>query len=333
MDINTGSKVVRWGVLSAANIAVKSVIPAIASARNGAFMAIASRESDRASSIAARYTGAHACASYDALLDDPEVDAVYIPLPNALHAEWSIRATQHGKHVLCEKPLAFHPAPVHDMFAAARQSGVVLMEAFMYRLHPQMQWVLQQIEAGTIGQVHVVRSAFGFDLSKRTTDIRLSAALEGGSMMDVGCYPLSLCRAVYGQPVRSARAQVSVPAGFEVELATAAVLDFGDGRTGVMDCSFMVPWHQFADITGEQGRIILNRPFTPGKSDTVVRIERGDEVTERRFAGVDQYQLEIEHFGDCVLNGTPLLISEADALAQAEAIETIYAAAGYQLHR
>jgi len=203
----------------------------------------------------------------------------------------------------------------------------------MYRLHPQIRWVLQHIEENAIGKVHVVRSAFGFDLRKRTADIRFSALLEGGSMMDVGCYPLSLCRAVYGRPLRSASATVYIPSGYEVELATAAVLDFGDGCVGMMDSSFTVPWHQFADITGELGRITMSRPFTPGKSDTVVRIERGDEVTERRFAGVDQYQLEIEHFGDCVLNGTEPLLAESDAFAQAEAIETVYAAAGYHLSR
>jgi predicted dehydrogenase len=320
----------RWGVLSTANIGAGRVIPAIVASSNGRLAGVASRDLARAERLAARYPGARAFGSYDALLADPEIEAVYIPLPNQLHAEWTIRAAQAGKHVLCEKPLAGSPEDVRRMIAACRDAGVLLLEAFMYRFHPQIRWALGQIAAGAIGAVRLVRGAFSFDIAGRPNDVRLSAALAGGSLMDVGCYPLNFCRAVYGGPPVAAAARVIVPPGSEVERTTAAVLDFGQDRLGVIDCSFDQPEYQFAEVVGERGRLVLPRPFTPFLTEPVVRIERGDETVERRFAAVDQYRLEVEHVAECIRTGSQPALTPADALEQAESIELIYSAAGYQ---
>lgn len=320
----------RWGVLSSAKIGRNAVIPAIAAASNAEFVAIASREVSKAEPVAARYPSARVFNSYEALLADPSVEAVYIPLPNSMHLDWTIRAAEAGKHILCEKPLGLTAAEVTRMMEACERAGVLLMEAFMYRLHPQIVWARQQIADGAIGQVRMVRGAFSFDIRTRPGDIRLQGALGGGSLMDVGCYPLNFCRMIYGEGPREVAARVDVPTGGTVETATAAVLDFGGGRLGVIDSSFTQPRHQFLDVVGDAGRMLLPHPFTPGMGDTWVRIEHEETVTEQHFAPIDQYRLEVEYFGECVRGvQTPAELTPEDALEQAQAIESIYAAAGY----
>ena len=320
---------VRWGVMSTAKIGVRAVIPAIAAASNARLVAIASRDTSRAQTIAANYPGARALASYEALLADEEIEAVYIPLPNSMHAQWAIRALEAGKHVLCEKPLGVTSDEVRRIRAASEQANRWVMEAFMYRFHPQIRWVLEQVAAGRIGGARMVRSSFVFDLHSRPSDIRLQGALGGGSMMDVGCYPLNFCRAVFGGPPREIAAHVVVPPGSEVETTIGAVLDFGAGRLGVIDASFSLPRGFFAEVVGERGRIVLPAPFTPGHAETVVRIETGDETLERHFSGIVQYMLEVEGFSRSIRHGAAPFISLDDSLEQAESIERIYAAAGY----
>ncbi|HEY7984321.1 MAG TPA: Gfo/Idh/MocA family oxidoreductase, partial [Ktedonobacterales bacterium] len=220
---------VRWGVLSTANIGVKAVIPAITAASNSRLVAIASRDATRASVVATHLRPQpRVYGGYAALLDDPDVEAVYIPLPNSEHAEWVQRAAARGKHVLCEKPLALTAAQAREMVAACQTAGVLLLEAFMYRFHPQTRWMVEQVRAGRIGAVKLVRGSFAFDIrSSQPGNIRLQAALGGGSLMDVGCYPLNAARLIFGGPPQSALARVDVPDGSEVERTVAAVLDFG----------------------------------------------------------------------------------------------------------
>ncbi len=324
----------RWGVLSAANIGVKAVLPAIAASSNGRLVAIGSRDIGRAERVAAHYPSAKVYSSYDAVLADPDVEAVYIPLPNSLHMEWTIRAAEAGKHVLCEKPLGLTAAEVERMMAACERAGVLLMEAFMYRFHPQIVWAREQLAAGEIGPVRMVRSSFAFDIRSRPGDIRLQGALGGGSLMDVGCYPLNFSRMIFGEAPRGVAATVDVPDGMEVETTVAAILDFGPGRMALIDSSFAQPWHMVAEVIGERGRMLLPRPYTPGMTEPVVRIERESEVLERRFAAVDQYRLEVEYFADCVRGSRrPDVLSPEDALDQARAIEAIYAAANYRWPR
>ena len=320
---------VRWGVLSTAKIGVRAALPAIAEATNARLVAVASRDEARARALAADYPGVRALGSYEALLADDAVEAVYIPLPNGMHVEWTIRALEAGKHVLCEKPLGVTADEVRRIRAASERTGRLVMEAFMYRFHPQIRWTLEQLAAGRIGAVRLVRSAFVFDLHNRQSDIRLKGALGGGSLMDVGCYPLNFCRAVFGGPPREIAARVVVPPGSEVELALGAALDFGDGRLGMIDASFMLPREFFAEVVGERGRIFLPGPYTPGRAETVVRVSVGDETVERHFAGIDQYTLEVESFSACIRQGTAPFISLEDSLEQAESIERIYDAAGY----
>lgn len=323
----------RWGVISTANIGVKAVIPAIHASRNGRLVAIGSRDLARAERIAVSARGVRAYGSYQGVIEDDEVDAVYIPLPNSQHLEWTLRALRAGKHVLCEKPLGLTADEVRQMFDASEQSGTVLMEAFMYRFHPQIAWAREQIAAGRIGPVRLIRSAFVFDIRSNPENIRLKASLGGGSLMDVGCYPLNLCRLFFdGAPLRAV-ALTTEPPGAEVELGVSAVLDFGEDRRALIDSSFELPWRQFAEVIGERGRISIPFPFTPGRVETAVRVDVGLEAWERRFTAVDQYQLQVEHFADCVQRGEQPELSRADAIAQAASIEMIYAAADYRWPR
>ena len=320
---------VRWGVLSTAKIGARAVIPAIAEASNATLVAVASRDLPRAQAVVADYPGARALASYEALLADGEIEAVYIPLPNSMHVAWTIRALEAGKHVLCEKPLGITSDEVRRIRAASQQANRWVMEAFMYRFHPQIRWTLEQLAAGRIGAARMVRSSFVFDLHSRPGDIRLQGVLGGGSLMDVGCYPLNFCHAVFGGPPREIAARVIVPTGSEVEMTTGAVLDFGDGRMGMIDSSFSLPRAFYAEVIGERGRIVLPGPYTPGRAETAVRIEIGDETLERRFSGIDQYTLEVESFSGNIRHGTAPFISLEDSLEQMESIERIYDAAGY----
>jgi predicted dehydrogenase len=316
-----------------ARIGMRAVFPAMLAALNTRVVALASRDLARAEAAVGGLPGIRAYGSYEALLEDPEVEAVYVPLPNGLHAEWVTRAAEAGKHVLCEKTLGMTPDETRAMIDACERAGVLLMEAFMYRHHPQIEWALTQIAAGEIGRVQLVRGGFGFNIAGRPDDIRLIASLGGGSLLDVGCYPLNFARAIYGRGPVSAAAKVVVPAGSEVERSVAAALDFGDGQLAVIDSNFLAPRDAFVEVVGDRGRLFIPRPFTPGRSDTVARIERDDETVERHFDGVDQYQLEVERFGLAIRTRTQPFLPPSDAIEQADAIAMIYAAAEYEWPR
>lgn len=320
---------VRWGILSAANIGVKRVGPAIAASSNGRLVAVASRNAQRAAELFAFTPDTLIYNDYDTLINDPEIEALYIPLPNSLHAEWTIKALRAGKHVLCEKPLAVTAEQGMTMVQAAQDNGRLLMEAFMYRFHPQTVWALEQVAAGRIGQVRLVRASFAFNVGSRLHDIRLQAALAGGSLMDVGCYPINLCRAVYGRTPAAVGARVFVPPNGEVEQAATAVLDFDDSCFGLIDSNFRLPTRQIGEIIGEGGTITIPVPFTPGHIEAAVIVAVEGQTIHQRFAPVDQYRLEVEHFAHCIrFNHQPILNLE-ETIENLATIEAIYQSAGY----
>ncbi len=320
---------VRWGILSTANIGVKAVAPAIIASTNGRLVAVGSRDTRRASELYSFAPHVRISEGYESVLANPEVEAVYIPLPNSLHAEWTIKALQAGKHVLCEKPLAVTTGEATAMIEAARAANVLLMEAFMYRFHPQIVWALEQVNAGSIGPVRLVRSSFSFDIRARPDNIRLNPELAGGSLMDVGCYPLNLSRAVYGRAPLSVAARVHTIGPVSVDRATNAVLDYGDGCFALIDSSFGLPSRQVAEIIGESGTITLPVPFTPGKNNVTVFLTRNGQMSEKDFSAVDQYQLEVEHFASCIRSGEELARGLGESFENIATIEAIYQAAGH----
>jgi len=321
---------VRWGVLSAANIAVKRVAPAIAASSNGRLVAVGSRNPQRAQELFAFAPEVIIYSDYESVINDPEIEAIYIPLPNTLHAEWTIKALQAGKHVLCEKPLAVTAEQGVTMVQAARENGMLLMEAFMYRFHPQTIWTLEQIADGRIGNVKLIHSSFSFNVGSRPHDIRLQADLAGGSLMDVGCYPVNLCRAIYGRTPIAVGARVYTPAKGEVERYASAVLDFDDGCFALIDSSLELPTRQVAEIIGDAGTITVPLPFTPGHIEAMVILALEGQTIHQRFSPVDHFRLEVEHFSACIRYGHQPLFSLEETIENLATIEAIYQSAGYR---
>ncbi len=320
---------VRWGILSAANIGVKRVAPAIVASSNGQLVAVGSRNPQQAREAYAFAPDIHVYGDYQSVLDDAEIEAIYIPLPNSLHAEWTIKALRAGKHVLCEKPLAVTAEQGIRMVQTASETGRLLMEAFMYRFHPQTVWALEQVAGGRIGNVKLVHASFAFNVRSRPQDIRLQAALAGGSLMDVGCYPVNFCRAVFGRTPIAVGARVYTPTEGEVERAASAVLDFGDGCFGLIDSNFELPTRQVGEIIGEEGSITIPLPFTPGNIETIVILNTEGQSLHQHFTPVDQYRLEVEHFGTSIRLGHAVPLSLEETIENIATIEAIYQSAGY----
>ncbi|HXR11877.1 MAG TPA: Gfo/Idh/MocA family oxidoreductase, partial [Gaiellaceae bacterium] len=251
-----GLEPVRWGLLSTARIN-GAVIPPLQESPDTELVAVASRTQERADEYAREFGIPRAYGSYDALLADPDVEAIYISLPNGPHVEWSIRALEAGKHVLCEKPLARHPADVERAFAAADGAGLLLMEAFMWRHHPQTKRLRELVQEGAIGELRFVRASFSFTV-RDERDVRLDPQLVGGALMDVGCYTVSAARLVAGEPVEVSGRQVVGPSG--VDLRFAGTLLFPGEVLGQIDCGFDLPDRAEIEVAGSEGTIRVAEP-------------------------------------------------------------------------
>jgi D-xylose 1-dehydrogenase (NADP+, D-xylono-1,5-lactone-forming) len=316
----------RWGVLSTANIGRIAVNPAIRASSNGELVAVASRDAEKARAFAEAGGFAKHHASYEALLDDPDVDAVYIPLPNGLHREWSIRAAEHGKHVLCEKPLGLDAAECLEMAAAADANDVVLMEAFMYRFHPRIARLVELVRGGAIGAPRAISSAFSFRLT-RPDNIRWDAALGGGALMDVGCYCVNVSRTVAGaEPVEVAAWAEWADGGVDGRLA--GMLRFDDGLVAQIDCALTMERREVCEIAGTDGVLTITDAFLPGTGAVAIRTRRGrDQASDVMVDGTDQYRLMVEHFADCALNGAPVRYPATEAAANMRVIDALYRSA------
>jgi predicted dehydrogenase len=306
----------RWGLLSTADIN-----GALLTSGYGEFVAIASRSAEGAEAYAREHGIPRAHGSYEDLLADAEVDAVYVPLPNSMHVEWSIRALEAGKHVLCEKPMSRHPEDVERAFDVAERSGLVLMEAFMWRHHPQLERARALIAEGTIGTLKVVRAAFSFT-GRPAGDIRLQRALEGGGLMDVGCYCISGCRAVAGtEPERVYGEQVL--GGDGVDVAFAATLRFPGDVLATLDCGMSYAPRDELEAVGDEGSLFLDDPWH-GR-EAVIEVRRPDRSTERVEVGrSNSYALELQNFEAAVRGEAPPLLGRDDAVAQARVIAALY---------
>ncbi len=319
---------IRWGILSTANIGIKRFIPGAKKSRNGVVAAIAGRDEARTRGIAAALGIPVAYGSYEALLADPNIDAIYNPLPNSMHARWTLEAAAAGKAVLCEKPLAVSSAEAQRMIDGCNEHGVLLMEAFMYRFHPQHARVRELIDAKAIGELRFVRSAFTFMLEPfKPANVRLQGELAGGALMDVGCYAVNAARMLFGEEPLWASAQWDFRHEFDVEVSLAAILGFSDHRTAIFDCGFRAAGHGSYSAVGTAGQIDVPAAFVPDPDATIVRITGSDGVRDERIPGVDQYQLEAEEFADALLARRPLRIPATDALGTLRAIEALHRSA------
>jgi predicted dehydrogenase len=295
---------------------------------NGVVTAIASRDEARARDAATRLGIARAYGSYEELLADPEIDAIYNPLPNSLHAEWTVKAAAAGKAILCEKPLAVDAAEARAMIDACRAHGALLMEAFMYRFHPQHARVRALIDEGAIGDLRAVRTAFTFMLEPfPVANVRLQADLAGGALMDVGCYAVNASRMLFGEEPQWASAQWDFREEFGVEVTLAGILGFSDGRVATFDCGFRAAGQGYYLAAGTKGQIEVLNAFVPSANEVSLLVTDASGRREERLPGVDQYQLEAEEFADALLSRRPLRIPADDAVGTLLAIQALHRSA------
>ncbi len=311
---------IRWGILGNANIARVCVIPAIQKSRNGRVRALATRSPQLAEEVALQHHIQCIYEHYEALVIDPEIDALYLPLPNHLHHEWAIKALQAGKHVLCEKPLACTAGEAQEMAQAAADNRLLLMEAFMYRFHPRMQRIKGMVGEGLIGAPCFVRSAFcyhmGNDVLACGDNIRLKAEMGGGALLDVGCYSVSVARWLLGQePTHLQAHAVYHPGG--VDLHFVGLMRFPGGELATLEASFASALQQTFTIVGSEGAIELpHDAFIPWEKDAVLilRGQKEEVGREQVIPGADEYRLMVEHFADAVLGKTALAFTPDESV-------------------
>ena len=318
---------VRWGILSTAAIGTEKVIPAMQRAGLCEVTAIASRNLGKAQAAADRLGIAAAYGSYEELLADPDIDAVYNPLPNHLHVPWSIRALEAGKHVLCEKPIGLTSSEGQQLVDAGKQHPKLkLMEAFMYRHHPQWLRARQIVRDGGIGELRTIQSAFAY-FNDDAGDIRNAADMGGGAMMDIGCYPISLSRFLFDEEPSRVFGAVEVDPRFQTDRLASGVLDFGAG-TSTFTCSTQLAPYQRVHIFGTEGRVEIEIPFNaPPDVPCKMWHQRGEAIDEIQFDVCDQYGIQGDLFARAILNDAAVPTPIEDAVANMRVIEAVFRSA------
>jgi predicted dehydrogenase len=323
---------VRWGVLGAADIALKKVIPAMQRGAWSEVVALASRDAGRAREAARSLGVPKAFGSYEELLADGEIEAVYNPLPNNLHVPWTTKAAEAGKHVLCEKPVAMNAAEARELLAVRDRTGVKIQEAFMVRTHPQWLGTLELIHAGRIGELRAVAGFFSY-FNRDPSNIRNQPETGGGALMDIGCYPITVSRFAFGEEPRRCLGLVERDAEMGTDRLTSAVLDFPSGRATFTCGTQMVPYQRM-QFFGTRGRIEIEIPFNaPADRPTRIFVDDGSDIFGSgveliEFAPCDQYTIQGDLFSRAVREGTEQPIPLEDALKNMAVIDAVFRSAG-----
>ena len=319
---------IKWGILGNATIARKCVIPAIFSSKNSRVHALASRNLKKAEALAETYNITQLYSQYESVIEDKQVDIVYIPLPNHLHREWTIRALEAGKHVLCEKPLACNTPEAVEMAEVASKKGLHLMEALMYRFHPRSRTIHQMVSQGKIGTPRFVRVSFCFhmqeDILKKKENVRLKKK-GGGALLDVGCYGVSVARWMMGEDPESVQATAHFNSE-GVDIHTVGVLRFRNHGLATVEASFISSLQQTYTIVGEDGSIELpHNAFIPWEKDaTYVHRGRHEEIGRHKvIPGADEYRLMVEHFSDVIINGSSPLVQIHDSIQNMRVLDAL----------
>ena len=313
-----------WGILGCARISRRGLIPGLRASRTGELVAIASRSAATAGEWAKEFKIPSSHGTYEALIADPAIDAVYIPLPNELHKRWVCAAADAGKHVLCEKPLALTSAEAREMVDYCRSRGVVLMEAFMWRHQPRTIEILNEVASGLIGELRLIRSSFSFSID--ANDWRLDPTRGGGALWDVGCYGVSTARLFARSEPESIRSRARFgPTG--VDLSLTAELKFANGVLGLIDCSFEQPFRCTYEIVGTLGSIEVPDAYLPPETRSIARVIVDGKSRELEFENTNQYSAMVDAFGLGVASGGTLVHPSEDGLAQSEVLDAILAAA------
>jgi predicted dehydrogenase len=317
-----------WGILGTGNIAAQFA-EGLAGSERGQLLAVGSRQLETTRAFAGKYAAAHAYGTYDGLLSDPSVQAVYNSLPNSLHHEWTIKALRAGKHVLCEKPMGVNLREVEEMFAEAHRAGKVLIEAFMYRSHPLTLAVQRAVNEGVIGSVRVIRSSFIYSTRDIATNIRFDAALAGGSLMDIGCYCLSLSRLIAGGEPTAMQVYAHLHETRIDDYAAGAMAFPGD-IVASFSCGMTVHADNTAEILGTRGYIEIPTPWKPPVTDAAYTVvdAQGCRHTHLISAGKPLYALEADDFAATILDGAPPRISMQDSLGNQRCLDELRRQAG-----
>jgi predicted dehydrogenase len=317
-------KTIRIGVLSTAKIAREKVIPAMQKARHCKITAIASRDTEKAKNTALDLGIHKAYTSYEDLLSDPEIDAVYNPLPNHLHVQWSIRSLEAGKHVLCEKPIGMDAADARKLLAESQKyPRLKVMEAFMYRYHPRWKRTVELVKAGKIGDIKAVHSFFSY-YNDDPLNYRNSSEMGGGGLMDVGCYSISVARLIFGRKPIYAKGISESDPDFKIDRLTSGIMDFGTG-TSVFTCSTQCHKDQYVKIYGTRGKIELDWPFNPDfTKPTLLKAVIDDDISiTEEFEPCDHFTLQADAFAKCILDDTTVPLPLQDSVENMEVIDQI----------
>jgi predicted dehydrogenase len=318
------NQTLRWGLLSTARINQALIGPLRSSKRN-TLTGVASRSQENADVYARENSIEKAYGSYEAMLADPEIDVIYNPLPNHMHAEWTIKALEAGKHVLVEKPIALTVAEVEAMDAAAKKNGCVVAEAFMYRHHPQTIKVIELVQSGKLGEIKYIRGLFNAKFT-RDPNYRFDPAQGGGALWDLGCYPLSFTRAVLGaEPTDVSGWQMTGKTG--VDESFAAQLRFPGDVFAHFACNFITPFHAVMEITGTEARLTVPTPFKPGEDEHILLTHDNGKTETIRMDGISLYSGEVEDMADAVLLGKAPRVSMAFSRGNVAAILALFESA------
>jgi predicted dehydrogenase len=312
---------VKWGIVSTADINRK-VIPGAHASDKVDLIAVASRDQARADAYAREWEIPRAYGTYEDMLADPDVEAVYISLPNTMHCEWSVKALEAGKHVLCEKPLSRHPDEVAEAFDTAERTGMLLSEAFMWRHNPQTKRAKQLVDEGAIGELRLIRSAFSYSLYD-ADNIRLRTDVEGGALMDVGCYTVSGSRLFGGEALTAYGQAWYGPSG--TDWVFGATLRFPNDVLALFDCGTALPNRDELEAIGSEGSLFLDDPWHC--SGPVIELRRDGEVERIEVEHEDSYRLELENVSEAARGEAELLLARDDAMAQARTLEALHESA------
>ncbi|HLS08356.1 Gfo/Idh/MocA family oxidoreductase [Lentibacillus sp.] len=311
----------KWGILSTADIAQTQLIPAIERSSNAEVAAIASG-SGKASEVALKFGIPKSYDSYDGLLDDPEIEAVYIPLPNHLHKKWAMEAANKGKHILCEKPAALTSDEMQAIKRSCEKNNVRFMEGFMYYFHPQHNRVKEIVASGEIGDVKLVRSSFSFPITDKEDNIRMDSAKGGGTFYDIGCYSIHSTRHILGSEPVSVHVHAKRDAAYGVETDAVTYMEFPGEITTVFDNSFGSAFRQEYEVVGTKGRVIVPRAYRPDVNggDGLVIVDT-DGVRREETINGDQYKAEVEHFSEAIVNGTGITHTMENTINNLKVVE------------
>jgi predicted dehydrogenase len=318
----------RWGILSTAKIGTVKVIPAIQNAENCEVVAISSRSLEQAKAAAEELGIAKAYGSYEELLSDPDIDIIYNPLPNHLHVPYTIKALEAGKHVLCEKPIALNTEEALTLIEATKKyPHLKVMEAFMYRFHPQWQKVKQLVDEGAIGEVKTFHSVFSY-FNNNPDNIRNMADIGGGALMDIGCYCISFPRFIFSKEPARVVGLIDRDPLMKVDRITSGILDFSGGQTASFTCSTQFMFGQYAEISGTTGRIEIEIPVNaPNDRSTKITLITNEGSKDFLFDAVDQYTIQAEKFADAIINNLPVPTPLSDAIGNMRVIDAIFESA------